>query len=162
MAKSVSSVLGVNNCLDPAVTCESVVSREFSRFLGEFHFLISILRHSHFTLHSRSWCQGIHFTCHSQNEWKEILFHFSFIEKSESISDFTLFLEKRSEIMHVTLLLWCCILSGKQFEGTFDKFAVIKAIIGDIWSPQLRKDKQMQSVWLCILPDMQVENNKCN
>ena len=31
----------------------------------------------------------------SRKEWKEYLFHFSFLEKSESISDFTLFLEKK-------------------------------------------------------------------
>ena len=31
----------------------------------------------------------------SRKGWKEYLFHFSFLEKSESISDFTLFLEKK-------------------------------------------------------------------
>ena len=37
----------------------------------------------------------------SRDEWKENKFHFSFLEKSESISDFTLFLEKKEWIMHV-------------------------------------------------------------
>ena len=37
-----------------AVTCESLVSREFSRILLTFHFSISISRHFHFTFHSRS------------------------------------------------------------------------------------------------------------
>ena len=36
------------------VTCESLVTREFSRSFFLFHFLISISRHFHFTFHSRS------------------------------------------------------------------------------------------------------------
>ena len=35
-------------------TCESPVSREFSKILLTFHFSISISRHFHFTFHSRS------------------------------------------------------------------------------------------------------------
>ena len=34
-----------------AVTCESLVSREFSRTFWPFHFSISISRHFHFTFH---------------------------------------------------------------------------------------------------------------
>ena len=37
----------------------------------------------------------------SQKEWKDNFFHFSFLEKSETISDFTLFLEKK-EWNHAT------------------------------------------------------------
>ena len=36
------------------VTCESLVSREFSRILLTFHFSISISRHFHFTFHSQN------------------------------------------------------------------------------------------------------------
>ena len=58
------------------VTCESLVSQEFSRIILKFHFSIS--RHFHFTFHSPSRFQGLFI-----------------LEISESISDFTLFLEKK-------------------------------------------------------------------
>ena len=92
----------------PAVTCESLVSQEFSRFSLEFHFSISISRHFHFTFHSqsRSWaifislfildldCKAFsfHFSFSkwvnqifisiftSRNEWTRFSFHFSLLE----------------------------------------------------------------------------------
>ena len=68
------------------VTCESLVSREFSRIILQFHFSISISRHFNFTFTSRK-------------EWNQKSFHFSFLEKSESISNFTLFSrEKRVKL----------------------------------------------------------------
>ena len=95
MAKSVSSVLGVNNCLDPAVTCESVVSREFSRFFGEFfldldleafsfHSSFSILmsRHS-FHLSFSKWVKGNFVSLFIyRKEWKHFRFH-SFSREKE-------------------------------------------------------------------------------
>ena len=94
-----------------AVTSESLVSREFSRFVLEFHFSILISKHFHFTFHSRSQSQCIfislfilkkseldfHFTFHfsdkvkeiflslftSRKEWIRFLFHFSLLGKSE-------------------------------------------------------------------------------
>ena len=83
----------------------SRISQEFSKILENsreislldldleafsFHFSLSISISRHF-----------HFTFHSRNEWKEKQIHFSFLEKSESISDFTLFLEKKEWIIHV-------------------------------------------------------------
>ena len=66
----------------------SLLDLDLEAFSFHFSLSISISRHFHFTFHSR-------------NEWKEKQIHFSFLEKSESISDFTLFLEKKEWIMHV-------------------------------------------------------------
>ena len=60
----------------------SLLGLDLEAFSFHFSLSISISRHFHFTFHSR-------------NEWKEKQIHFSFLEKSESISDFTLFLEKK-------------------------------------------------------------------
>ena len=69
-------------------------------FSFHFSFLISIPRHFHFTFHSR-------------NEWMENKIHFSILEKSESISDFTLFLEKKE---------WNC---ACNFVFCHDKFTFL-------------------------------------
>ena len=60
----------------------SLLDLDLEAFSFHFSFSISISMHFHFTFHSRK-------------EWKENKIHFSFLEKSESISDFTLFLEKK-------------------------------------------------------------------
>ena len=65
----------VSFCHHFSVTCESLVSREFSRVLLTFHFLISISRHFHFTFHSRS--QGIFISLFIL-EMSETDFHFTF------------------------------------------------------------------------------------
>ena len=65
-----------------AVTSESLVSREFSRFFLKFHFFISILSHFYFT-----------FT--SQSRFPVIFISLSFLEKSERDKNFALFLEKK-------------------------------------------------------------------
>ena len=59
------------------VTCESLVSREFSRIFFLFHFSISISRHFHFTFHSRSRSQGIFISLFIL-EMSETDFHFTF------------------------------------------------------------------------------------
>jgi len=78
----------------------SLLDLDLEAFLFHFSLSISISRHFHFTFHSR-------------NEWKGKKFHFSFLEKSESISDFTFFLEKKKWIMHVLSWkiqkIWSCI-----------------------------------------------------
>ena len=85
--------------------CSTLRESRFSRILENF-FPISLLDLDleafsfHFSL-SISISRHFHFTFHSRNEWKEKQIHFSFLEKSESISDFTLFLEKKEWIMHV-------------------------------------------------------------
>ena len=87
-----------------AVTCESLVSREFSRIFLKFHLSISVSRYFNFTFTSRK-------------EWNKKSFHFSFLEKSERNICFTFhfskkvkafqislyFSRKKSEIVHVTL-----------------------------------------------------------
>ena len=69
----------------------------FSRIL-ENYFEISLLDLEVFQFHfhfSKRVKQKIISLFISQKEWKDNLFHFSFLEKSERISDFTLFLEKK-------------------------------------------------------------------
>ena len=86
------------------VTCESLVSREFSRILSTFHFSISISRHFHFTFHSRSRSQGIFislFILEMSERKTKFTFQFSKRVKAFQISLF--FLRKKSEIMHVSL-----------------------------------------------------------
>ena len=86
------------------VTCESLVSREFSRILLTFHFSISISRHFHFTFHSRSRSQGIFislFILEMSERKTKFTFQFSKRVKSFQISLF--FSRKKSEIVHVTL-----------------------------------------------------------
>ena len=87
-----------------AVTSESLVSREFSRFFLKFHLSISVSRYFNFTFTSRK-------------GWNQKSFHFSFLEKSERHFCFTFnfsnkvkafqislfFSRKKSEILHVTL-----------------------------------------------------------
>ena len=83
------------------VTCKSLVSREFSRILLTFHFLISISRHFHFTFHSRS--QGIFislFILEMSERKTKFTFQFSKRVKAFQISLF--FSRKKSEIVHVT------------------------------------------------------------
>ena len=71
----------------------------FSRIL-ENYFEISLLDldlevfqfHFHFSKRVK---QKIISLFISQKEWKDFMFHFSFLEKNESISNFTLFLEKK-------------------------------------------------------------------
>ena len=60
----------------------SLLDLDLEAFSFHFSLSISISRHFHFTFHSR-------------NEWKEKKNHFSFLGKSERISDFTLFREKK-------------------------------------------------------------------
>ena len=61
------------------VTCESLVSREFSRIILKFHFLVSISRHFHFTFHSRSRFQGLFISLFILDlDFKAFSFHFSF------------------------------------------------------------------------------------
>ena len=61
-----------------AVTCESLVSREFSRIILKFHFSISISRHFHFTFHSRSRFQGLFISLFILDlDFKAFSFHFS-------------------------------------------------------------------------------------
>ena len=64
--------------------------------------------------------------------------------------------------------VWICMLSGKQFEYTFENtlrrkqtnatsvtmHAMIHPIWGNIWKPRLRKVKKVESVWLCILSNI--------
>ena len=95
----------VKHVLVRAVPPNTLRESRFSRILENF-FPISLLDLDleafsfHFSL-SISISRHFHFTFHSRNEWKEKQIHFSFLEKSESISDFTLFLEKKEWIMHV-------------------------------------------------------------
>ena len=89
---------------DDAVTCESLVSREFSRILSTFHFSISISRHFHFTFHSRSRSQGIFislFILEMSERKTKFTFQFSKRVKAFQISLF--FSRKKSKIMHETL-----------------------------------------------------------
>ena len=82
-----------------AVTCESLVSREFSRIFFLFHFSISISRHFHFTFHSRSRFQGIFislFTLEMSERKNKFTFHFSKRVKAFQISLF--FSRKKSEL----------------------------------------------------------------
>ena len=80
-----------------AVTCESLVSWEFSRIILQFQLSISISRHFYFTFTSRK-------------EWNQKSFHFSFLEKSESISNFTLFSrEKRVKLCTECETIGLCI-----------------------------------------------------
>ena len=91
----------VSFCHHFSVTCESLVSREFSRILLTFHFLISISRHFHFTFHSRS--QGIFislFILEMSERKTKFTFQFSKRVKAFQISLF--FSRKKSEIVHVT------------------------------------------------------------
>ena len=84
-----------------AVTCESLVSREFSRILLTFHF--SILRHFHFTFPSWSRFHGIFISLFilEMSEWKtKFTFQFSKRVKAFQISLF--FSRKKSEILHAT------------------------------------------------------------
>ena len=61
------------------VTCESLVSRKFSRIFFLFHFSISISRHFHFTFHSRSRFWGISISLFILDlELEAFSFHFSF------------------------------------------------------------------------------------
>ena len=60
----------------------SLLDLDLEAFSFHFSFSISISMYFHFTFHSRK-------------EWKENKIHFSFLKKSENISDFTLFLEKK-------------------------------------------------------------------
>ena len=86
------------------LTCESLVSREFSRILLTFHFSISISRHFHFTFHSRSRSQGIFislFILEMSERKTKFTFQFSKRVKSFQISLF--FSRKKSEIVHETL-----------------------------------------------------------
>ena len=86
------------------VTCESLVSREFSRFFWEFHFSISISRHFHFTFHSRSRSQCIFislFILEKSERKTKFTFHFSKRVKAFQISLF--FSRKKSEIVHVNI-----------------------------------------------------------
>ena len=73
-----------------SVTCESLVSREFSRILSTFHFSISISRHFHFTFHSRSRSQGIFIS----------LF---ILEMSERKTKFTFQFSKRVKAFQISL-----------------------------------------------------------
>ena len=75
-------MITVNNSLLIAVPCESLDSREFSRFFLKFHFSISISSHFYFTFTSRS-------------RFPVIFISLSFLEKSERDKNFTLFLEKK-------------------------------------------------------------------
>ncbi len=87
------------NLLKSAVTCESLVSREFSRIILKFHFSISISRHFHFTFHSRSRFQGIFislFTLEMSERKNKFTFHFSKRVKAFQISLF--FSRKKSEL----------------------------------------------------------------
>merc|ERR1712208_153875 len=76
-------------CFVLAVTCESLVSREFSRFFWKFHFSISISRHFHFTFHSRSRSQLIFIS----------LF---ILEKSERKTKFTFHFSKRVKALQIS------------------------------------------------------------
>ena len=81
------------------VTCESLVSREFSRIFFLFHFSISISRHFHFTFHSRSRFQGIFislFILEMSEPDFHFTFHFSKWVKAFQISLF--FSRKKSEL----------------------------------------------------------------
>ena len=91
-----------------SVTCESLVSREFSRIFFLFHFSISISRHFHFTFHSRSRFQGIFislFTLEMSERKNKFTFHFSKRVKAFQISLF--FSRKKSEL---------CMSCHKKFE----------------------------------------------
>ena len=59
----------------------SLLDLDFESFDFHFHFSISILIHLIFTFTSRK-------------EWKEKIFHFSFLENGEIISYFTLFIKE--------------------------------------------------------------------
>ena len=79
--------------------CSNQRESRFSRIL-EIFFEISLLDldlevsqfHFHFSKRVK---QKIISLFISQKEWKDYFFHFSFLEKSECISNFTLFLEKK-------------------------------------------------------------------
>ena len=110
MVNILTNFLGIksnlnNECYNHiAVTSESLVSREFSRFFFKFHLSISVSRYFYFTFTSRK-------------EWNKKSFHFSFLKKSERNICFTfhfskkvrafqislLFSRKKSKIVHVTL-----------------------------------------------------------
>ena len=72
------------------VTCESLVSREFSRIILKFHFSISVSRYFNFTFTSRK-------------EWKKKSFHFSFLKKSERIIFFTFHFSKKVKLFLISL-----------------------------------------------------------
>ena len=78
----------------------SLLDLDLGAFSFHFSLSISISRHFDFTFHSR-------------NEWKEKRIHFSFLGKSESISDFTLFSrEKRVKYAFLVIKInffWPCI-----------------------------------------------------
>ena len=89
---------------DKPVTCESLVSREFSRNLLTFHFSISISRRFHFTFHSQSRSQGIFislFILEKSERKTKLIFHFSKRVKAFQISLF--FSRKKNGIVYVTL-----------------------------------------------------------
>ena len=87
------------------VPCSNLRESRFSRIL-EIFFEISLLDldlevfqfHFHFSKRVKEKIISLFI---SQKEWKDNFFHFSFLEKSETISDFTLFLEKK-EWNHAT------------------------------------------------------------
>ena len=88
-----------------SVTCESLVSREFSRIFFQFHFSISISGHFHFTFHSRSRFQGIFislFTLEMSERKKRFTFHFS--ERVKAFQILLFFLDKKSEILNAFTL----------------------------------------------------------
>ena len=72
------------------VTCESLVSREFSRIFFIFHLSISISRLFNFTFTSRK-------------EWNQKSIHFSFLEKSEKENDFTFHFSKKVKAIQISL-----------------------------------------------------------
>ena len=86
-----------------AVTSESLVSREFSRIFFEISPLDLGLQVFQFHFHfSKSETKNL-FTFHISKRLKGIFVSLFISRKSERISDFTLFPEKKSEIVHVTL-----------------------------------------------------------
>ena len=54
--------------------------------------------------------------------------------------------------------MWCCILSGKQFEGAFDKFTVIKAYIWGHLKPTVEK-RQTNVVSVTLQVENRVEKS---
>ena len=95
----------VKHVLVRAVPPNTLRESRFSRILENF-FPISLLDLDleafsfHFSL-SISILSNFHFTFHSRSRFQGILISLFILEISESISDFTLFLEKKEWNMHV-------------------------------------------------------------